>query len=1016
MKKRKEQTKTVKMVKTGVSAVIAVGLAAGMVLANTYVPANASAIYSVLGIETGGVDNSNADTEGVNVNYNSSDFETEEELIEDEAQLNRDIAGEGIVLLENETNSMPFSTDTTFSFVSHSSVDFNGDPDLKTAFEEAGFGVNETLWNFYNEGNGSEYGLGVGSVNYGDDEDFSINECPLSVMEAEDGLLDSMTGTTPVFVLERVAGEGRDMPRSMYNHTDIAEDQTKSYIEPDSIELEILQYLNDNFDDVVLIVNSSAALQLDWVEDFDSIHTIIHAPALGSYGVTSLAQIFSGEINPSGHLVDTYEADASNSPAAQNFGDFSYYTEDGELTNYNYVSYKEGIYVGYKYYETRYEDVVLGQGNAGDFDYSSEVVYPFGYGLSYTTFEWSDYSTSWNDDTCTVTVTVTNTGDTAGKDVVQVYAQSPYTDYDKENNVEKSAVELVGYDKTELLEPGESETVTITFDEEELKAYDYTTAKTYILDAGDYYITAASDAHKAVNNILAAKGKTTADGMTEEGNADFADIYTPDNTEVDTTTYAEDTATGTEITNQFDDANGGFTYLSRNDWTGTWPTTDGEVSDVISTWGNEINGTDENGDPAAYTYMKTISDEDLAQLDSFDSLNPSDGSELDDEIVYGEDNGVTLIDLRGLDYDDELWDELLDELTVDDYQTLINQSGYQTAALTSIDKPVAIDRDSARGLLNYSIDASGNLQFQMYITHAGAVVMAQTFNDEFPEHMGTNVGNTSYFIGVDGWYAPAVNIHRTPYSGRNSEYFSEDDFISGQMASLEIKGAASKGMYVYLKHFAVNDQENHRGDREGQYSLATFLNEQSARELYLKPFEMCVKSGTVEMNYIAQDEDGNYYDAVAEIPACNGIMTSFNRIGYTWAGGNWHLITGVLRNEWGFNGFVITDNANTSVFMKGSQMIEAGADAKLANVPDVTGYDFDETSVVEYHYGREAIHHMLYTIVNSKAMNGGMSGSVYVAKVQPYEKILYAIDAVCIGGIAILVILTILRFRKKKAN
>ena len=247
---------------------------------------------------------------------------------------------------------MPYSTDTTFSFVSHSAVSYIGGNkvDMKTAFEDAGFGVNEDLWKFYSEGNGKDYGLGVGSVSYGDDEDFSINECPLSVMQAEPGLTDSMQGTVPVFVFSRVAGEGRDMPRSMYNHTDVEEDKTKTYLEPDSVELEILQYLNDNFDDVVLLLNSSAAVDLSWVEDYPSIHTVISAPAMGDYGLCSLAEIFSGKVNPSGRTVDTYEVDAMNSPAAQNFGDFAYYDENGNLTKYNYVSYKEGIYVGYRYY------------------------------------------------------------------------------------------------------------------------------------------------------------------------------------------------------------------------------------------------------------------------------------------------------------------------------------------------------------------------------------------------------------------------------------------------------------------------------------------------------------------------------------------------------------------------------------------------------------------------------------------------------------------------------------------
>ena len=619
-------------------------------------------------------------------------------------------------------------------------------------------------------------------------------------------------------------------------------------------------------------------------------------------------------------------------------------------------------------------------------------------------------------DTCTVTVKVTNTGSVAGKDVVEVYAQSPYTDYDKANKVEKAAVELVGYAKTSELAPGASETVTVTFDQEQLKSYDYTNAKTYILDAGDYYITAAKNAHEAVNNILSAKGKTVADGMTADGDTAFVATYTPANGTVDTTTYKLDTTTGVEITNQLDHANGGFQYLSRNDWTGTWPTTDGEVSDQISTWGNPINGTDVGGKAASYTYRKTISKEDLAKLDSFDSLNPTDFSALTDEIVYGKDNGLGLIDMRGLDYDDEKWDELLDQLTPSDYQTLITQSGYGTAAIKSVDKPSTTDRDAATGLVNYGVDASGNFYFKGNITHCGVIVLAQTYNDDLATHYGENIGDESYYLDVDGWYAPAVNMHRTAFSGRNSEYYSEDPFIGGHIASLECEGVASRGMYVFVKHYAINDQEDHRGDREGQYSIATFLNEQAAREIYLKPFEMCVKSDKVEMNYAKDNGDGTYSNATTEIPSVTGIMTSFNRVGYTWAGGNYNMITGLLRNEWGFHGFIITDNANTGVFMDAGQMIQAGADGKLTNLPTGARYTFNKNDVSDYHYGREAVHNILYTIANSKAMNGGMPGSRYLAKVEPYQKVIYAVDGVCGGLIAVLVILTIFRFRKKKED
>lgn len=657
---KKSGRQTVKIIKTAVSGVLCVVLAGGIVAANVLIPPNASSVQSILGLKDAGIDNSNANTDGVDMEYSKPKFDTLDALMEDEIALNKQIAAEGIVLLKNDANKMPYSTDTTFSFVSHSSVPYIGGAkgDLKTAFEASGFGVNETLWNFYSEGNGKDYVRGVGSVSYGDDEDFSINECPLSVMQSEEGLLDSMKGTVPVFVFSRIVGEGRDMPRSMYNHTDVPEDQSKTYLEPNSDELAILQYLNDNFDDVVLLLNSGAAVDLSWVSQFPNIHTVISAPSMGDYGLYSLAEIFAGNINPSGRTVDTYEADPLSSPAAQNFGDFSYYTEDGEQTKYNYVSYKEGIYVGYRYYETRYEDTVLGQGNAGDYSYADSVIYPFGY--------------------------------------------------------------------------------------------------------------------------------------------------------------------------------------------------------------------------------------------------------------------------------------------------------------------------------------------------------------------GENIGDESYYLDVDGWYAPAMNTHRTPFSGRNAEYYSEDPFLAGSMAAQEVRGVASRGMYVFVKHFAINDQENHRGDRDGQYSLATFLNEQAAREIYLEPFEMAVKSGTVDMNYAQDNGDGTYSNATTQIPACTGVMTSFNRIGYTWAGGNYNLITGLLRNEWGFHGFVITDNANTGVFMDAGQMIQAGADGKLTNLPTGARYTFDENDVSDYHYGCEAAHNILYTIANSKVMNGGMPGSDYVAAMEPYQKVIYAVDIVCGALIVVLVVLTILRFRKKK--
>lgn len=996
-----------KVIKTGLSAVVSIILIIVMVAANSLLPAYSRMVNCMLGYNKS-VDNSKVDTTGLDLEYYKSDY-TKDEIVDAEIDLNKRIAGEGIVLLKNDDAVMPFASGTTFSFFSANSDNFasggmmGGGQSLKEVFEEQGFGVNETLWSFYTEGGGKEYGLAAGSISFGDAEDFSINECPLSVLQAEEGLLDSAKDTVPVYVLKRVAGEGRDMPRSMYNHADNAKDQVKSYIEPDSKELEVLQYLNDNFKNVVMLINSNAAMELDWLNDFPSIHAVVYAPAMGSYGMYAIPGIFDGSINPSGRTVDTFAANALASPAAQNFGDYAYYDEDGNLTKYNYVSYAEGIYVGYKYYETRYEDVVLQQGNAGAFDYTAEVCYPFGYGLSYTTFEWANQTMQWNGTDCTVTVDVTNIGDVSGKEVVELYAQSPYTEYDKANNVEKASVMLVGYAKTGELAPGETETVAVTFSKEQLKAYDYTTAKTYILDAGDYYITAARNAHEAVNNILAAKGKTVADGMTAEGNAQMVSLYVPENAEVDIVTYVKDTYSGTDITNQLDTAAGDITYLSRKDWMGTFPEHDGIASDVISTWGNEINGVDAEGNAASYTYYKTVSDELLGKIDSFDSLNPMEPSTLKDEIVYGKDNGLSLIDMRGLDFDDPLWQDLLDQLTLEDYQTTITLSGYGSVALDSVNKPFCVDADTANGLI---YGGTGTFFPNM-------MVLAQTWNQDLALEYGEMIGNEGVLGGADGWYAPSMNIHRTPFSGRNGEYYSEDAFLSGIVASKEVYGAASKGMYTFIKHLAFNDQENHRGDREGQYSICTWLNEQAAREIYLLPFEMCMKVGDVDLNYVKKNADGTYENAKRKIPACQAVMTAFNRIGYTWTGGSYPLITGILRNEWDFNGFIITDNANTGVFMDAYQMIEAGADAKLTYEEAAARYTFDADNVAEYHYGRAAMHRILYTVANSKAMNGGMPGSVYVDGMQISQKVQIAVNVVCSLLILLMVICTVVRFRKK---
>lgn len=1001
-----------RVIKTILKSVLVVVLAVAMVGVNVMLPNSmiSRMVNNIAGYQQSW-DNSKANTAGLDLDYYKADYD-KDSIGDAEKQLDRQIANEGYVLLKNDGNTMPFEQGTTFSFFGESVknltatqsvlTQFTGakgnSNQLKDSFESRGFGVNQTLMDFYTKGAGSKYTMGTGSINFGAAEDFRINECPLSELESADGVLDSTKDTVPVFVMRRVAGEGRDMPRSMYNHATSAEDKAKTYLEPDSTEQEILQYINDNFDNGVVILNTASALNLGWLEQFPNIKSVLFVPSTGRYGTDSLADIFAGEVSPSGKTVDTFEANSLNSPAAQNYGDYQYIDGDGNLTGYSYVSYAEGIYVGYRYYETRYEDAVLGQGNAGDFDYDSEVVYPFGYGLSYTTFDWSNYQASWDGTTCTVSVDVTNTGDVAGKDVVEVYAQSPYTDYDRANGVEKSAVQLVNYGKTKLLEPGETQTVSVTFDQDMLKAYDANGAKTYILDAGTYYVTAAHDSHDAVNNVLAAKGANVA------GDASRVSTYVPSNTDVDTTTYATDAKSGAEITNLFDDAKGDVTYLTRADWEGTFPQHDGTpLEGDVSTWGAEINAVDENGNPVSYAWGKVASPELIDRLKGLDSGNPVSDATITDTPVYGQNNGISLIDLRGKDYNDPMWNQLLDELSAEDYRELVGHSGYGSNFVQSIGKPFNIDADTAAGL----IYGGTGMMF------CSPVVMAQTWNQDLASAYGAMIGNEANIGGTTGWYAPSMNIHRTPFTGRNGEYYSEDPVISGTVASLEIKGAAEKGVYSTIKHFALNDQENHRGDGGIEQGCATWSNEQAIREIYVKPFDICMHVGTVDENYVEQGADGSYSMATTKVDACQAIMSAFNRVGATWAGGNYALLTGLARNEWGFNGWIVTDSANSAApYMDSSQMIRAGGDSRLRS--NENNYQYDENNSAEYHYAREAIHHLLYVTANSKAMEGAMPGSAYAPGLQAVDKVRIGVTA---GGAAViaLVFWTGWRNHKKRA-
>ena len=867
--------------------------------------------------------------EDANAQYYTSDFNSAEEMVNYGLALTQQVEAEGAALLMNNNNALPLAADAKVSTFSSSSVNLvyggtgSGNIDastadtLRTALEKVGVTVNPTLWDFYTVGAGKDYARSKSGMVATSSE--VTAEVPWDVYTDE--VKDSVAqyGDAAIVTLSRVGGEGADLSYGEVNY--LALDENEKAMLQNVAEMK----KNGTVKKTILLINSANALQVDFLKNNEyDIDAALWIGDVGISGINAVAEILTGKVNPSGSLVDTYCYDNFSAPAMWNFTPTTYegYVEGGDVSAKakSYMIYQEGIYVGYKYYETRYEDFVTGNGNAGDYAYGDVVAYPFGYGMSYTDFDISDMNVSYNaaDDTYTVTVKVTNTGDMAGKKTVQVYVQSPYTDYDKQNGVEKSAVSLVGFGKTGMIEPGASETLSMTVNKRDIASYDTYGAGTYILDAGDYYFTAATDAHNAVNNILAAKGYTvesTNGKMTADGNADLTYTWTED--ALDTTTYAT-SENGTAITNQLSCADPNLyegvdetvTWLSRSDWNGTLPTE---------------------------TVKLTLTE--LLKKDLKDIRYDSADYESIEMPTLGAKNGVKLYDMIGLDYNDPKWDELLDQMTFDEMNSLIGDAFHWTMPVKSVEAPGTRDENGPQGL---TASLLGNDKSQLTATaFTSEDVMAATFNTEIMTEIGKVIGNNCLEADIACLYGPGNNIHRTPYGGRNFEYYSEDGFLSGMMSAYEVKAIQDKGVHVVMKHFALNDCEQ---DRIG---LGVWLNEQAAREVYLKAFQ-----------------------APVEVGNGNGVMIAYTRWGAVWSGGNYGLVTGILRNEWGCDGMVITDNVLTQ-YVNGPDGVLAGVsiyDAMMSFVTDtLPQYKNDPVIVTAM---REACHHNLYAIANSCGMNG----------------------------------------------
>lgn len=900
--------------------------------------------------------------------YTDSD-EGKAKLREDGRDLCEEIESEGMVLLLNKNKTLPLGNNKKVSLFGMTSVNpvygGTGSGSIDTsqavspvkAFENAGYTVNTVLSDFYSsfikynsrgsiDNSASKYVRTSASIEGNATVNYCVNECPQ--FEYTDAVKSSYKqhNDAAIVFIGRSGGEGSDL--SMQN----TENGDEGYLALSPVEKEMLDAIEEDnaFDKIIVVINSSNAMELGWLEDYSKIKAALWVGSVGTTGFEAVAGAFTGKYNPSGRLVDTYAADTHSAPSVANFGYIQYtnaeqtgladlseaYFGSRQYVGPNYVAYVEGIYVGYRYYETRYEDVVLGSGNAnstvgtfasnGNWNYQDEVTYPFGYGLSYTTFEYSDFKVTRSGDDFNVSLKVKNTGSVAGKEVVQIYFQSPYTDYDKSYGIEKSAIELCGFAKTNVLAAGETESVFVTVSGEELRTYDSKGAKTYILDGGVYYFTAGKNAHDALNNVLAAKGKTVSNGMTEDGNSSLVQSF---NLKQDLKKFSVDKDTEAKIENQFDSADLNYyypdlKYLTRSNWSGTYPTstlelaaTDRLVTEIKKTVTEYVAETDKSG----YT-MPTM----------------------------GANNGLTLVTLRGADYNDEYWDKLLDQLTFEEMVNLVGNGGYKTAEVASVAYGGTVDKDGPQGISATLVSTAGSYKCMAYTSE---VVLASTFNVELVERMGEMVGEDGLMAGIVGWYGPAMNTHRNAFVGRSFEYFSEDGFLAGKIAAAEVRGARSMGMFTYCKHFALNDQDTNRK------GLSTFANEQAIREIYLTPFEYSVKEG-----------------------GSNAIMTSHNRIGAKWAASHEGLNINVLRNEWGFKGHVVTDYAGTPGFQNSVLAVTARNFMLSTNAKNRTQFDDYKDDPYIVSMMRETCHDILYSGVNSAAMNG-IDQNTIVVKITP---------------------------------
>lgn len=872
-----------------------------------------------------------------------SDYSSTTELLESIEDLGERMSEEGTVLLKNENNALPLSKDETqklslLGFSSYypvqggdmgSSLTENEGTDADTVdFVEAlaakGFSINEDLQNLYKSLE-SEFKTEVNM--WGNIVEYYHITAP-----ATDG----------VFASKEPSQETMDSVDSQWKES------------------------MDDYNVMLVTIGRSSTENGTYLPGVDGVDAILEVGLPGGYGFYGVADILSGEANPSGHLTDTYAVTNANSPAAQNFGNYEWINADPTVNINAEEVEAEGIYTGYKYYETRYADTVLGQGNADAtvgsstgkaWDYDNEVSYPFGYGLSYTTFEQTLKSVDVDLENRTVTaeVEVKNTGDVAGKDVVQLYTSVPYTDYDIENKVEKSAVQLLDYEKTDMIEPGESQTVTITADAQDMASWDSTcdneagTTGNWILDNGTYYFTVGNGAHEAVNNVLAAQDQKV------DGNKD--NVQTWELGDFDSSSFAV-TLNGTPVENQLQDADlnnwmeDTVTYLSRNDWEGTWPETYKDLTatnEMISTMADDYSDIEANGDPSSVT--------------------------------FGADNGMTLANLKGVDdITDERWSTLMDQITLEECLIRTGLGGTSTKTIESITSPEAIQNDGPNGFNSYPLgqyansdDSTGdpcviveddpNRDYKMGVM-AVETVIGQTFSKQLAEEWGKVIGNYSLWANTAIWWGVGTNLHRTPYNARNHEYFSEDAVLTAGQGAAIIEAGHEYGVLIAPKHLAFNDTEINRT------GIAEFMTEQAARENELRGVQSCI-------------EDAN---ALA-------VMTTYNRVGCVTSNAHTGLLLNIVRKEWGFKGLMSEDFIQDPTYTKIRMAVHNGVtmtcntgDNTMAAVEEVWPYwSVENASQSEELLTdlKQAMLYQNYALANSNAMDG-MATTTHIEKLNTW--------------------------------